>query len=175
MYSTERDEVGRREPKSDLILRRTQCCTLTRVRASRERHDKEDNRGRWSRASAIGGYPSNNLDINQLWRAHCRPRTMDIVLFERSTKRQRARTLGVRAVFSQRAISGPGSPCMHTHTYIHTRIYMRARALSAVRLLLKARCPRGIIHCERGASRKHNVGITTGGRSERRMEKRWLW
>lgn len=100
---------------------------------------------------AIGGYPSNNLDINQLWRAHCRLRTMDIVLFERPTK-SNARTLGVRVVFSQRAISGPGASC--AHAYLHTR------ALSAVRLLLKARCPRGIIHCERGVSRKRNVGIT---------------
>lgn len=67
-------------------------------------------------------------------------------------QRATARTFGVRVVFSQRAISGPGAPC--AHAYLHTR------ALSAVRLLLKARCPQGIIHCERGVSRKRNVGIT---------------
>lgn len=71
-------------------------------------------------------------------------------------QRATARTLDVRVVFSQRAISGPGASC--AHAYLHTR------ALSAVRLLLKARCPRGIIHCERRVSRKRNVGITADQR-----------
>lgn len=175
MYFTESDKVGRRPSRSGLILRlrRTQCCTLTRARIARRQGGQP--RTLIARASAIGGYPSNNLDINQLWRAHCRLWTIDIVLFERPTKRQRARTLGVRAVFSQRAISGPGAPVCARNTYTH----VHARTPSAVRLLLKARCPRGIIHCERGASRKHNVGITVGHRWQERetsgeMEKRWL-
>lgn len=67
-----------------------------------------------ARERAIGGYPSNNLDINQLWRAHCRLRTMDIVLFERPTKSNGSHARCACAVFSQHAISGP-----HAHTRTH--------------------------------------------------------
>lgn len=71
-----------------------------------------------ARERAIGGYPSNNLDINQLWRAHCRLWTMDIVLFERPTKSN-----GSHA----RCACGIQSTCylgsrarVHTHTHVCT-------------------------------------------------------
>lgn len=128
---------------------------MLRERASRE--DKEDT-ATFTRAHgrAIRGYPSNNLDINQLWRAHCRLRTMDIVLFERPTKSNGSHARCACGIQSTRYLWSGCPVCAHAR--VHTR------ALSAVRLLLKARCPRGIIHCERGASRKRNVGITADHR-----------
>lgn len=125
-------------------------------------HEKRITRGQGGHrdvhARAIGGYPSNNLDINQLWRAHCRLRTMDIVLFERSTKSNGSHARCACGIQSTRLSLVPEPSVYNIHAYVYTR------ALSAVRLLLKARCPRGIIHCERGPSRKRNVGITADHR-----------
>lgn len=59
---------------------------------------KSFNRGFRHRSTDLGCHPSKNLDINQP-RSHCWPSTMDIVLFERATKKRAARTLGVRAAF----------------------------------------------------------------------------
>lgn len=88
-------------------------------------------------------------------------------LFERPTKSNARCACGIQ---STRAISlGPGG---QFRVYALAYVGIHTRGLSAVRLLLKARCPQGIIHCERDASRKRNVALVsddrkvTGVRSE---------
>lgn len=97
-----------------------------------QQEDKEDTAR--TRARTIGGYPSNNLDINQLWRAHCRCWTMDIVLFERSTKSNRGSHAWCACGIQADALSLVPGPRTRVCTYTGAH----ARALSAVRLPLKA-------------------------------------
>lgn len=90
-------------------------------------HNVALSRERKTRASArdLGGYPSNNLDINQLWRAHCRLRTMDIVLFERPTKSNGSHARCACGIQSTRAISGPGPVYARARAREHSRTRAR--------------------------------------------------
>ena len=149
-YSAESDEVGRRArfrlyPRA----RRTQCYTLTRnARITRGQGGHRDARSEATlQTTLILTSCGGPIVGSGLWTL------CSLNVPQRAT----ARTLGVRVVFSQRGYLWSRGPRVYS---VYTHTYTRIRALSAVRLLLKARCPRGIIHCERGASRKRNVGIT---------------
>lgn len=163
MYSAKSDEVGRRSRDSPLSSRSLDTMLHSHKSAHHERTRRTPRRSRVHTGARSEATLQTTLILTScggpivgsgLWTL------CSLSVPQRAT----ARTLDVRVVFSQRAISGPGASCAHAHR--HTC------ALSAVRLLLKARCPRGIIHCERGASRKRNDGITADNRWLMREKRR---